>query len=319
MLHEFKDKKIYFCSDSDLDGVSATILAIYYLYPIAKNLTLLNTADRDLKNFNYSILSSYDTIIFCDIAPPNIDFYNRLIDNNITVYIFDHHITSKENLGELKNYYFNNNVCGSKIFFDNITKNIEKKENITQYVELVNIYDMWKENDPLFALAHDMHNILYSYVDWSFRNHENEFFKVEKYILAQYLKFNKYNNFFLLEKEKQSAVETRFKEIAEYKKCKKNIQFRIDNSGNKYAFFSCYSKISWMSHLLLKEYQNIAYIVGYSTFIKDKYKISLRSKNFNVEQIAKKWGGGGHEHAAGIEFKDKEIFDNIVSGKQHLI
>ncbi len=66
---------------------------------------------------------------------------------------------------------------------------------------------------------------------------------------------------------------------------------RVDHEGN--------SKLTrWV-----KGTHNVKVTVLYHQVVKNRYRISLRSNYINVNKIAVKYGGGGHEKASGCEMK----------------
>ena len=69
LLEYFKDKKIYFFGDNDLDGISSRVIAQYYIQPIVKELFITCDNDRQMTNFNMKYAEQSDIIIFTDIAP----------------------------------------------------------------------------------------------------------------------------------------------------------------------------------------------------------------------------------------------------------
>lgn len=51
----------------------------------------------------------------------------------------------------------------------------------------------------------------------------------------------------------------------------------------------------------------------------DKVRISLRSRKLAINQIAEKYGGGGHEHASGILVDNFSIVDQLVIDIEHYL
>jgi nanoRNase/pAp phosphatase (c-di-AMP/oligoRNAs hydrolase) len=65
------------------------------------------------------------------------------------------------------------------------------------------------------------------------------------------------------------------------------------------------------TELFFKTYDAQIYLFA-SLNKKNKYRIGLRSKKYNVSNIAKKFGGGGHITSAGIEVNTKKDVKNII-------
>lgn len=69
---------------------------------------------------------------------------------------------------------------------------------------------------------------------------------------------------------------------------------------------------------------NLAGIEGYpvwALFIEsaDEYRIRLRSRGPEIQQLATKWRGGGHQKAAGATLKDLNELDEFISDVEKLI
>lgn len=319
LLEYFKDKRIYHLSDSDLDGISSRIIAEYYINPISTYF-VDNSVDREMGEFDLDIAIEADIIIFTDITP-TVELYEHLKMLDKEIFIFDHHITGKELLGDVSNYYYDITKSATKIFYEELLKNKRERRVIHQFVELVNIYDMWKTKSMLWNQAKDLHNVMYGYVDWSTAKTTSDSIKYIKFITSQLSKFDISKIFYLNQYEKVLAVKAKKKELKSYKEAKKSLKFHIDGEGNNYCYFECGSKLSFVSHRILEELNGkVKYAISRSTYDRNKIRVSLRSKNkFDVSRIAEKWGGGGHIEASAIEFKDREVFKQLIKGKIHLV
>lgn len=319
-LNKWRDKDIYFVSDADLDGISTRIIFDYFVTPYTRKIKYYNTMDRTLPDFDWEKSKKTDIVIFADLTPPDMEFYNKVKENS-ECFIFDHHITAKTKLGELDNYYFDLDKCGTKLVYDFLSDSIRVKKIVKQYVDYVNTYDLWQTDSDLFSTAHDLHNIMYGYVDWSLANYQTETEKFNSFIITQLLKFNKYKDFHFIKSEIKMLERAKKSEHDNLRKAKKTFKIRVDSEGNSYGYFECTSKLSWISHLLLNEYQGkVSYLIGRSTYKKDSLKVSVRSKGeFDVSRLAEINGGGGHKNASGIDFSDKKRFDDLVAGTVHLV
>lgn len=323
LLDEFKDKKIYVVSDSDLDGVGSHIISRIYIEPVASQYLFTITAKRDMSEFSMINALGSDIIIFIDITPTN-DLYIKLQELEKQVYIFDHHITSYNDLMSIveNNYYFTEEKCGCKIFFDEVTRGYRTSKVIFQFVQLIDTYDRWQKQSLLWKDAEKLQNIMYEYVNWFEDNPDNE--KYQKFINIQVEKIQRGKNFYFTQYEESLAKNAEEKKRKNLEVARKTLRIRRDNSGNNYAYFECNSKLSIIGNIILDEYDNIDYVIGHSTYeetFKNKKngKVSLRSKgSFEVNHIAKLYEGGGHPQAAGIELP-LEIFEQLKNGAIHLI
>lgn len=318
LLEQWEGKSIYYVSDSDLDGIAARIVAELYLPEICEFVPL-NTAERDMRDFNVELSQGADVIIFVDITPTK-ELYDLLIQNKKEVFIFDHHISGFEMLGELPNYYFNTEKCGARIFFESITEGKRKNRTLVQFIELVDTYDLFKTKSLLWKNSKDLHNIMYSYVNWKNYNYEADTDRYNKFINCQIKKIQNNKKFYFTPYELSSAKKAEVKEDTSYRQAKKKLQFRVDDSGNNYAYTEMTSKLSFVSRRLLEEYgDKLDYLVAHSTWKKDNTKVSLRSiTDFDVSIIAEEHGGGGHKQAAGIELEEN-FFKKFRLGETHLI
>jgi len=317
---EFENKSILHISDSDLDGVSSRIVGEWYLKPYSKIYTPLNTGERQFTDFDFSLAEQYDIIIFTDIAPPSIEFIEKL--GKEKVFIFDHHQTSRDVLGDLDRYVFSLDMCGAKLFYTELLKGrSRRKAIIDRYIELTNIYDMWKIESDDWNSAKYLNYILYGYVNWNFAHIQKDTEKYEKFINIQLSKFVQYDNFFFTNYEKRLIEKALQREEQAYLNSKKKLQFRIDNEGNTYAYTECSTKVSITASKLLNELNDkIVYIAILNTFDKNDLKVSLRSLgNFDTTYITEKWSGGGHKNASAFKFQNNEDLENFRSGKIHLI
>lgn len=323
ILNNFTDKNLLHISDSDLDGNICSLLAEYYIKPIAKTYVRYNTGDRALPDLNFDVAKKSNVILFTDITPPTVEMYNKLKEFS-EVIICDHHITSKNDLGELPNYYFDITKCASKIFYEQLTKGTRVKKIVAQLIELTDTYDRYQINSLIWRNAKALNNILYACVDWRRAQYQNDTEKYQRFLTIQLQKIESSKEFHFTAWEKDQALKAEEKERKNYQQAKKSLKIRQDNSGNKYGYFECSSKVSWTASLLLREYPDINYFVCHSTFLEnyrheENGKISLRSQDgFDISGIAKKWGGGGHVNASGLELQLDDFY-KIKQGNLHLI
>lgn len=325
LLPQFENKKIYLCSDSDLDGIGAIIIAKYYIEPIAKQLVIYSTADRSLPDFDFQEAAASDIIIFTDIAPPDMSFYDK-INSKQNVFIFDHHESSRQILGDLPNYEFAPDRCGTRIFFDSLTENMRVKKALYQFVELVDIYDRYITGSGLWRQAKGLSNVMYSTVPWRQAPYLTDIQKHDIFIKNQLMKIEKNTMFFFTPIEQQAMAKAEAKEKESFEKALKSLKLFTDDSGNNYGTFSVVSKLSWVSFLLLQHLgEKVKYLIGYASWDKSNIKVSLRSSSgFDCTLIAAKWSQlgyqtGGHPNAVGFECKSKEEVDNLLTGKIKLI
>jgi oligoribonuclease NrnB/cAMP/cGMP phosphodiesterase (DHH superfamily) len=314
-----KDKIIGHISDSDTDGISARLIAEVFIKNNCKKYIPFNTVDRSMDEVPIGFYDDLNIVIFSDIAPPSLEYYNDLIKKNLIVFIMDHHITSYQTLGNLPNYIYDDQKCGTKILYDFLTEHKRKQKIILDYVTLVNVYDLWKTENVFWKAAKNLVAVHFGYINWWAKLPST--IANEKFLKIQIDKFinRPEGSFYFTMYEQELIKKAQIKEETNYKIAKKNLQKRIDNKGNKYLYTECTSKLSLVSNRLLKEYKEYEYIAIRGLFEKTKYKFSLRSANgFQVETIAKIYGGGGHPTSSGMELTEEQ-YHQFKSGKMHLI
>lgn len=322
---ELRGKRIFQISHNDLDGTMSIVVGKYYLEELC-NYSYQIFADKDFADLDWSAIEKADHIIFTDLAPTE-EMCIKFNELNKSIEIFDHHATSNKYLLTLHCgvYHFDLTRCGTKIFYDYLSDGLRKNRVLDKMVELTNIYDNWQDDSPLFKEALELNDAMFGHVDWkrvlysAFPPSDTE--RPEKFLEVTMSKIYKANQFFFTNFELQKIEEAKIKVKKQYETCKQNIQFRVDNKGNKYAFVAASAKVSRIANLLLQDNKDkIEYIVIHNTFDKNSKHISIRSINgFDTTQISEIWGGGGHKAASAFNFKDNELFNQFLSGKIHLL
>ena len=325
-IDKFRDKNILLFTHLDLDGVSCYLIYKTYIEDIAKS-SIIEICDReDIADYKFDKLQNVDIILFTDISPVTLEQYNDLI-KNYNVIIIDHHKSARDFLGEnLIDYYYSEYSCGAKLFFDLIRKRVRVKKVVVQFIELVNIFDLYQTDSILWKDAKGLSNVLYGYVNWAIQSTQTGYEKYGNFIKAQYEKFMGASRFFFSVYEQGLVKKAEEKERSYFNEAKRIMQIRKDSLGNTYGYTEARSKVSWVAHLLLRDNMNLDYLVIRSTF-NDRNgniipKVSVRSnedKNVDCAIISERFGGGGHKFAAGIEFKDIKFFEDFRKGKKHLI
>lgn len=324
-LDRFRNQNVYAFFDSDLDGIGSRIVYHYYIEPLVKRGFITNSSQRDMSDFNQDYSDKSDVILFTDIAP-TVELYNKLISEGKEVIICDHHDTSYRDLQECnipeENYFYSTTDCGCMILFKNCSQERRIQKCVFQFVELVNTYDTWQENSSLWPEAKKLNNTLWGSINWFDDKSDTD--RANTFIERQLLKFSKGKYFYFTNYEEELHQKAFLKEKSNLSEAKRTLSIREDNSLNKYGYFECNSKLSFVASTLLKEYPYLDYICGYSTFsskVKNEptTNVSLRSREpFDVSLIAKKYGGGGHPQASGVELPE-DIFKDLRKGKIHLI
>ena len=307
------ENKILSLSHNDLDGISCQ-LAIFEKYK--KNINFFNTSYNDIEK-KLKILEDVITINFKKIFITDLYFkknnFQQLekiikLNPNIKFIYIDHHEyeeSEKEIIKKLKKYsnfifIHSLKVSASKLTFLALKlKNLDLKK----LIELVDIYDLWKENNPKFKLAFFL-NIIF----WEITG---------KGFFTQ-IKINKYK------------IPLNFKEI--YKKVikEKNIYFKELYKNNLIQVKNniLVSFIDHYKNFLIIENPNIkVFIIASISY----YGISIRISRAIPENQAKDLkdqilkfcknnsniiSAGGHLYAFGISLTNSipfEIYLDIIN------
>ncbi len=270
---------------TDLDGVTCAIL-FKAMWPAG------TVYFEDYKTVNQrlrQVLDDYQEamIHITDIAPEHDhpDLVVALHDSGRVVLI-DHHKTAMW-LNEFPWAWVRGGRCGANMFHSWLRKNATIKEaailsRFETLVFLANDYDLWKHKDPrskqinslLWILGRDR------FIERFLTNPDPELTDTEKLLLN-------------LEEEKQARYIESVLEDSTY--------FLKDNQNRPYALCFAEQYTSQIGHEILNRYspEKCLYVAQVNLRFRT---VSLRSRpGFDVSEIAKARGGGGHAQAAGFQ------------------
>ena len=310
-------KRIVFSHESDIDGMGSIVLSKIafkdFDYELFPNVNELEVRFRSLINTNS--LNEYDEIYITDLSllRPSIDMVNEcgLKDK---VKIFDHHQRAIDD--GLDKYSFstiiekenNKKMCATSIFYNYLIENnlIIKNDTLDEFCEMIRLEDTWTwEKYSEFGIkSHDL-AILFNAI--GINNYINNL-------------VNKINNNDLSFSSSDIKIINNKKE--EYNK--KTIEyiidscFFIDELGNKYGItYAPYEYRNEITNRIINEgnKNNISYMIVVAFDKGDYGQKSYRSvkQGFDVNEIAKMHGGGGHPGAAAVYItkEQKEYASNI--------
>jgi oligoribonuclease NrnB/cAMP/cGMP phosphodiesterase (DHH superfamily) len=296
-------------SHNDLDGQGALILSFYFGLRI-DNFYICDYKDREYPEYK-NMFKAFDKIIFTDFSPTK-DHLIELLEMGKNVEIYDHHLSSEELL-EVRELYKGNLVLvhdkersGTKIFYEEYLKNgsFEKskiKESVNKFVNLVNVYDLYLTDNPIWNEALNLNRVLYGMLSYK----ENQYNKYKKFIANILNKL--YNNSVWVWSEEENKIIERdqAKENRLFENALYNLKERVDDRGNKFGLFTESSKISILCHRILKERKDLKYVICINTYSGEDgtgwKKLSARSRNeeeFNTLDLE---GFNGHKCASGRE------------------
>lgn len=294
--------------------------------------------DADFYSYNYEKNPSfmeeniYNQYIFVDCCP-EIEFIKKLQRYNVNflIKIFDHHV---DRIDELKKYYHSikenysniiidfitkgNDTCGSKLFYD---YNFEKLENkiqfkvFTKIIKYIDYYDTWKwdkldKNDSKNQMFKTNILSFNTYIQTLITNVNYFYALIDSTCTDEKLNSILDVGKLLMEVQKNNVIN--YLKNALFLKLSNTIIFEgIPNNFTYEIICKTYG---------LSENEYCMYI-GYTINLDKQYiKFSARTRNSEnpicnkAIDIAKMFGGGGHEDAAGftVSFENYNEIGTII-------
>lgn len=289
----------------DLDGICPYILNKFFKISFTDSIS---TNYGELLELEPIKNNNYQNVIYIDFTPS--ELIRKIIEEKqMNVLILDHHLAVKEEIEEWcksypkVEYIFDNERCGTKIYYDYLMKNGYKgKTNsvVEHIVNLTNTYDLYRQNDELWSEAESLNRLLYC--TGKFYIKDDRFKCFEFFINNMLWKMQNADHFFFnsLEQSKINADISKENQLFEglVNNASKEISTRKDEKGLYFAVFHCNSKISAICNRLLTKYKKLTYVICINNYDKENPKISLRSREgFNLLSLS---FCKGHENACGV-------------------
>jgi len=300
----------------DLDAVGCKIVLDYYDIPYDK---MISVNYGDIKEDNKEIFE-YERVVCVDFSLPTA-IVKTLLNKGIFVDIYDHHDYTNDvatrdlfTLVDPKFLLFHDTKkCGTTI----VAKEFRGKRRLTncfnQFIKLVETYDLFKKEDPLWEEAQNCNRVLWGSIAWSKKD-------ISKFDFICSFWLNKIRNnrewtWTEFEKEKISkAIDI---ENEEFSKAKTTYKEYFDKKNYKYGVAVASKKISIIASRLLKDHADIKYLIMFNTYGKQWGKLSLRStteSGFDCTQFEE---CHGHKEASGGELTAREAV-NLYKGLKYL-
>lgn len=290
------------CSHIDLDGLGSVLIYLYF-----KEKRIIPGMDFDTymlldygweripENINY--IASFDEVIMADISAPK-EYIDQIRTKGTYVRIFDHHLAS-EWLKDDPDSIWDDTRSGTRLFWEEYAKPLIKRYPavIQHLVDLVDTYDCWREDSPLWESAKDFNAVLYGFKNY---NAGNEIDSNKDFIEFYLRKLDLYpNEWVWMAKEQKIIEEARRRENELFEKAKNEMRIRLDTKGRLFGLITLGSKISLVCSRILHEY-DLDYIICVNSFRGINGKLSFRSKkpDLNLNIFA---GVHGHGSAAGTQ------------------
>lgn len=289
MLSNNKIRRVLFTHiDLQLDGSGSEII-VKLIYPDIETYRVDYNFDSDMTY--RKIMAEADSIIFTDISISR-DTAESLEATRAygkELLLLDHHESAKTNLEDL-NYpwiHINMEYSGALLAFlwykDQLIENLDivSYNNYGYLAQLVSDYDLWHHQYPESKKLQFL---------WSKIGTEQ--------FVARFLQ----NSSMVLSDEEESFIKESMDALEEsYQIAISNMDPEEDSYGNKWLLIKNIGVMySLVADRILKENPDVAYCCIMSR----KGSLSFRSQYYDVEQIAKALGGGGHRLAAGAPMID---------------
>lgn len=292
----------------DLDGIGCAVLA-QLTFGKNVNITYCNYDEVDVlvREYISKMDKEHDTCFVTDISIK--DDLAAMIDdkykNNFK--LFDHHKTALD----LNKYDWcavetvNNKkelqTCGTELFYEYLIEHKYLKEDVKDFVKLVTNYDTWRwtEVGNMGLISKKMNDLLYLYG-------RDEFVK---WCLD---KFKSRKSFLRFDKEDELLLQFNQKEIDKYIDSKEKEMIISCDGEYKYGVVFAEKYFSELGNELCTRNPNLDYVAMVNV---GTYSISYRTikENIDVGQVAKRYGGGGHQKAAGSNFHNHIVTQFITN------
>ena len=281
-------------SHTDLDGAAVLFLAKYFNDKLRFTTMISRDYDfeDDIEDFEYML--TFDEIIIADLSIKE-PIAKLLREKGVHIIFFDHH-ESATWLANEKESSYDTDFCGTHLFWNNYIKRYltDYPEIIDEFVSLVNVYDLWKQDDVDWIRAKHLNDVLYGIKNYQSKTNME---KMEPFFHLIEKKIEHLEKWTETNQEKGLIKKSEDREQEMYDKAMKNLVIRQDKKGKLFGTFALVSKISLVCSRILQEQENLDYVVCFNTWGGLSGKLSFRSKEgFNCNDLGP---AKGHDCAAG--------------------
>lgn len=283
-------------SHVDSDGLGSVVLSEHFALPFDR-IVMWDYGEELFPN-NMDLLLKADEIIMADFSISK-DLYDELTAKGKSIRIFDHHVNENtEWVKTTPGCVLDDSRCGTKIFFEEYVCHFVSRVRpiVREYVELVNTYDLWQKESPLWEEAMNLQRVLFKFMLWDCpdrRSAADRFFTSVKRKLESQLKWTWTST------EIRYIQESIARENEVYRTAVRELQYRTDSKGKRFAMFRAGGKISIVADRLLREDKTqVDYVIALNYFRDFNGKVSGRS----IEEVFDCCSLGllnGHKGAAG--------------------
>jgi oligoribonuclease NrnB/cAMP/cGMP phosphodiesterase (DHH superfamily) len=298
-------------SHVDLDGLGPVLLEILYRKQLGfdKVMNLDYGWEENLETILE--LSKYHEVVFADMSCSLLQ-YEWWQTTGMVVRAFDHHETAKPLIGK-PDCVIDMERCGTKIFFDEFVKPriARYRPIVDDFIDLVNVYDLWKLESPLWEKALNLNRVMYKYACWN----ANEFkYKHDRFITSILRKLENDTEFTFTPTELRYIEESKAKEEDAFKRAKETLRIRHDHWGRRFGVFLAWGKISISaSRLLYETDKGLDYVIAVQDYRNELGKLSIRSRRGGGFYCTDLGAFNGHIEASGCTVtpeQAKAFYDN---------
>ena len=272
---------------NDFDAAVCAVVAL-------RTNTVQKVEYHDYKTIDKAVLKAleagYDFIYLADISvePDTAQKMNEAGNCRL----FDHHKTAEEKLSTL-NYPWitiDQTMCGAKVFAQYF--NTEELKDVEKLLYHANDYDMWIHESP--------HSKRLNMLLW--------LYGIEKFVE----RFVKNPSVMLTEEENKMVDDYVEKRRAYVTKATDSMITVKDKQNRPVAIVFAEKYASDIGQNILYCYPDIEYVVIINMV---EGTVSFRSRQVDVSELAKFFGGGGHKLSAGCEMRPIDILRTFVLAK----
>lgn len=301
-------KYLWQWTHADLDGVGCAVVAAHLFPKHERDVRYCyhkgsHVIDTEVVSFLDSIgedgkglPEGEHEILITDIAP-NPEICERL--NNLNgvfrrLAIFDHH---KSTLETSKKYLWflhsENQACATRMLYElSVSTHVPR---LNDFVYAVDAWDRWVLNSKHRKRGERL-NRLYRML--GFKAFLKYFQSCPDADISTWLK------------ELAGILESRLESSVNETVARQNVQRRADAQGRNYVVLIGNPEYtSELGHAILEEFPDVAYAVMVLPGI-NIVSMRAREGGVDVEEIAKRFGGGGHKGAAG--FSPEDSFNMLI-------
>jgi oligoribonuclease NrnB/cAMP/cGMP phosphodiesterase (DHH superfamily) len=293
--------KTYLVTHTDLDGIGAAVLAnkaIPNLYSVSyQDYPTIDAYLADL--LQRKDIAPDDLLLITDISPnQNIcQLLDEHANKTITIKLFDHH-DSRKWVAKYPWATYNDKKSGTTLLYDELMQLDPQLNLYHEFAQAVEAWDTWKLESPFRTRGEVLHTLhkfigMKDFVNTFAANPEAD--KEEPFVsMLRYVKQKK-------EKTIKAVVNAALEKPL----------LRIDSLGRMFIIVQATDYISEVADTVLShpDYSDLQYVVVYNPVFE---VCSLRSREANVGDLARRLNGGGHKNASGFPYYAKKIAEESI-------